>query len=65
MTNQTKNSEITLEDLKKSIDRLAIIELVKSGATREQIREVMGTVNNVQLSKIKKAASSNQNNVEE
>lgn len=65
MANQKKNSEITLEDVKKSIDRLAIIELVKSGAKREQIREVMGSLDNNQLSKIKKAVSVGQNTVEE
>lgn len=57
MTNQKKSNSTTLEDVKKAIDRLTIIELVKSGAKREQIREVMGSLDNNQLSKIKKALS--------
>jgi uncharacterized protein YerC len=65
MASQKKNSAVTLEEVKKSIDRLAIIELVKSGAKREQIREVMGSLDNDQLSKIKKAISAGQNIVED
>lgn len=60
MASQKKNSVVTLEEVKKSIDRLTIIELVKSGAKREQIREVMGSLDNNQLSKIKKAVGAGQ-----
>jgi uncharacterized protein YerC len=65
MANHDKSSDITLEDVKKSIDRLTIIELVKSGATRDQIREVMGSINNIQLSKIKRAINKGQQAAEE
>lgn len=65
MAAQKKNNEISLEDVKKSIDRLAIIELVKSGAKREQIREVMGSIDNNQLSKIKKAVNAQHSTAEE
>ena len=61
MASQKKNSAVTLDDVKKSVDRLAIIELVKGGAKREQIRDVMGSLDNNQLTKIKKAIGTGQN----
>ena len=64
MASQKKASETSLDDIKKSIDRLTIIELVKVGAKRDQIREVMGAIDNNQLSRIKKAVV-NKRNVEE
>ncbi len=55
MVKQKSNAEITLEDVKKAIDRLAIIELIKAGATRTQVREVMGSINNQAFGKIHQA----------
>jgi hypothetical protein len=46
-------------ELKKSIDLLVLIELCKSGATRDQIREVMGSVNNTNLAKVRAALKNN------
>lgn len=48
-----------LIELKKSIDLLVVIELCKGGATREQIREVMGGINNNQLAKVRAALKKN------
>lgn len=50
-----KNNEVGLEDVKKAIDRLALIELCKAGATTQQIRDVVGPVDNNLVSKIRKA----------
>lgn len=55
MAQNNPNAQIELADVKKSIDRLALIELCKSGATRTEIRNVMGKVDNNLLSKINKA----------
>jgi hypothetical protein len=52
MAKPKNNDEITLDDLKKSIDRLAIIELVKAGATRSQVRDIMGSINNQAFGRI-------------
>ncbi len=54
-----------LADVKKSIDRLALIELCKSGATRAEIRDVMGGVDNNLLSKINKALKKSTQQLEE
>ncbi|MCA9352490.1 hypothetical protein KC866_03860 [Patescibacteria group bacterium] len=40
------------KDLENKIDKLIMIELVKSGATRDQVREVLGTLNNNEFAKI-------------
>lgn len=55
MVKQKSNGETTFDDVKKAVDRLAIIELVKAGATRTQVREVMGSINNQVFSKIHQA----------
>lgn len=55
MTKQKTSVEYILEDVKKSIDRLAIIELIKSGATRNQVREVVGQMSNETFAVINKA----------
>lgn len=63
MVKQKSNGETTLDDVKKAVDRLAIIELIKAGATRTQVREVMGSINNQAFGKIhqamKKASTDN------
>lgn len=43
--------------LKKSIDTLILIELVKAGATYDQIRKVVGSVDNNTIAPIKAAFS--------
>lgn len=55
MVKQKNNGEVTLDDVKKSVDRLAIIELVKAGATRDQVREAMGSLSNQTFTAIKQA----------
>lgn len=55
MSNQKSNEDTTLNDVKKSIDRLTTIELIRAGATRSQVRDVMGTINNQAFSKIHQA----------
>ncbi|HMR73197.1 MAG TPA: hypothetical protein PKD68_04290 [Candidatus Saccharibacteria bacterium] len=56
---------VELNDVKKSIDRLAIIELCKSGAARTEIRDVMGGIDNNLLSKINKALKRSSRQLEE
>lgn len=46
-----------LQALKKSIDTLILIELVKAGATYEQIRKVMGSADNNIVSLVKAAVN--------
>lgn len=48
-----------LSELKRSVDLLVLIELCKSGATRDQIREVMGSINNNTLAKVRAALKKN------
>lgn len=55
MARQKNNGETTLDDVKKAVDRLAMIELVRAGATRAQVREVMGSISNETFSKINQA----------
>lgn len=55
MVKQKINNETTLEDVRKVVDRLAIIELIKAGATRSQVREAMGSISNETFSKINQA----------
>lgn len=55
MAQNNSSNQIDLTDVKKSIDRLALIELCKGGATYTEIRDVMGKVDNNFLSKINKA----------
>jgi hypothetical protein len=56
---QTQISE-KLDQLKKSIDLLVMIELAKSSATRDQIRNVLGGFDNSVLTKLNKALKNNQ-----
>lgn len=65
MTKQKTSIESILEDVKKSIDRLAIIELIKSGATRTQVREVVGQMSNETFAAINKALKRKADNKEE
>lgn len=67
MAKQKNSGEVTLDDVKKSVDRLAIIELIKAGATRSQVREVMGSINNQAFGKIHQAMkkASTEKDVEE
>lgn len=55
MVQRKSSGETTMDDVKKSVDRLATIELIKAGATRAQIREVMGTINNQAFGKLYQA----------
>lgn len=55
MVNQKNSNETTLDDVKKAIDRLTIIELIKAGATRTQVREVMGSINNQAFGRLHQA----------
>lgn len=56
---KTDGDDNTLGELKRSINLLVLIELCKSGATRDQIREVMGSVNNTTLAKVRTALKKN------
>lgn len=56
---KTDTEDNTIEGLKKSIDLLVLIELCKGGATRDQIREVMGSINNTTLAKVRAALKRN------
>ena len=60
MAKQKNSSEATLDDVRKSIDRLALIELCKAGATTQQIRDVFGSIDNNLVSKIRKATKKGQ-----
>lgn len=48
----TKDIEKLLKDLKKSIDSLVLMEICKSGATRDQARQLLGGLDNNLFSKI-------------
>jgi hypothetical protein len=56
---KTDSDGSTLGELKRSVDLLVLIELCKSGATRDQIREVMGSINNTNLAKVRAALKKN------
>lgn len=47
-----KEIENALISLKKSIDSLILIELCKSEATRDQARQLLGTLDNNLFSKV-------------
>lgn len=47
-----KEFEKVLNSIKKTIDSLILIELCKSGATRDQARQVLGGLDNNMFSKI-------------
>ena len=53
MTKQTNDDPIV--GLKKSIDTLVLIELAKAGATYDQIRKVVGGVDNNTVAAVKAA----------
>jgi hypothetical protein len=40
------------KNLENKIEKMIIIELVKAGASRDQVREVLGTLNNNEFAKI-------------
>lgn len=46
------NLEKKIEALKKSVDTLILIEVAKSGATRDQARAALGSLDNNTFSKI-------------
>ena len=50
--NNEKNVEKVLSSVKKAIDSLILIELCKSGATRDQARQLLGGLDNNMFSKI-------------
>ncbi len=47
-----ENFEKKIDALKKSIDTLVLMEVAKSGATREQARRALGALNNNEYSQI-------------
>ena len=61
---KTEGIDAALEGVQKSINTLIIVELIKSGATRAEVREVLGSLNNLEYAKINKAIK-NRGNVEE
>lgn len=54
-----KSLEDKLDKLQNSSDTLILIELCKLGATRDQVREVLGSLNNNTFAKINKIVSEN------
>lgn len=52
--NEDKSHKL-IEDLKKSIDLLVLIELCKAGTTRNQARKILGTLNNNTFAEISTA----------
>jgi hypothetical protein len=50
--NNEKDIEKVLSSIKKTIDSLILIELCKSGATRDQVRQLLGGLDNNLFSKI-------------
>jgi len=54
----TKNLETKVDVLNESIKLMTLIELVKLGVTREEAREVLGSVNNTIFSKVNSALMS-------
>lgn len=55
MVKQKSSSDTTLEGIKKALDKLTIIELIKSGATRTQVRSIVGSMSNETFAAIYKA----------
>lgn len=51
---ETKNLESKLDALKATVDTLLLVEFAKSGAKREDVREVLGSLDNNLYSKINK-----------
>jgi hypothetical protein len=50
-----------IENLKKSIDLLILIEICKAGATRNQAREIIGSLDNNIFSKVSSVFGGNKN----
>ena len=50
----TKTMEIKIDALKNTIETLILIEFSKSGAKRDDVREVLGTLDNNKFSRINK-----------
>lgn len=48
----TDNLEKSIDALKKSVDTLVLIEVARSGATRNQARRALGSLDNNAYSKI-------------
>lgn len=48
----TNSLEGKIDDLKRSLEILILIEVAKSGATRDQARKALGSLDNNQYSKI-------------
>lgn len=48
----TENLEKKIDALKKSVDTLVLIEVAKSGATRDQARRTLGSLDNNAYSQI-------------
>jgi hypothetical protein len=48
----TDKLEKRIDALKKSVDTLILIEVAKSGATREHARKVLGGLTNTEFSKV-------------
>jgi hypothetical protein len=46
------NNFMDTKNLENKIEKMIIIELVKAGASRDQVREVLGTLNNNEFAKI-------------
>ena len=50
----TKNMEVKITALKDSVDKLILIELCKVNVKRDQAREILGSLDNNDFSKINK-----------
>lgn len=51
---EEKNLEVKIEALKDSIDTLLLLEFAKCGAKRDDVRAVLGSLDNNLYSKINK-----------
>ena len=49
---EIKLTESKIDDLRKSIDLLVLIELCKMGANRDQARDILGALDNNTFSKV-------------
>lgn len=54
----TKNLELKIDSLKQSIETLILIELCKSGVTRDQARNILGGISNEAFAAVNKAFNS-------
>jgi uncharacterized protein YerC len=60
MAEQIQNKDI--QELKKAIETLVLIELCKRKATRPQIRDIMGGISNNTISKVNVAINGRNKN---